>query len=489
VKETKPEETGDRESERLHSTVDLGEPVPRDPKEGREPHSMDLLEGKMEGIPGPETVSTKLQKIAELAGKAPEMAFTSLNHHIDIGLLLEAYRRTRKDGAPGIDGQTAKEYEKNLLENLNNLLERFKSGTYKAPPVKRVYIPKGDGSKTRPIGIPTFEDKIVQRAVTMVLEAIFEQDFLDCSYGFRPGRSAHQAVQRLWDQLMKIGGGFVLELDIQKFFDTLDHSHLRSFLDRRVRDGVIRRAIDKWLKAGVMEGGALWRQETGTPQGGVVSPILANLYLHEVLDLWFQRDVLPRLKGVAALVRYADDAVLVFASESDAKRVMEVLPKRFGKYGLSLHPRKTKLVDFKRPSNGGPGGSESFDLLGFTHFWGKSRKGRWVVQRRTAKDRFARALKKVGEWCRLERHLSVREQHRSLCRKLAGHNQYYGITGNYHALARFYRSVRMVWRKWLDRRSQKAKMSWDRYNRLLDTYRLPKPRVVHSVYARSESMM
>jgi group II intron reverse transcriptase/maturase len=280
---------------------------------------------------------------------------------------------------------------------------------------------------------------------------------------------------------MEMGGGFVLELDIQKFFDTLDHSHLRSFLDQRVRDGVIRRAIDKWLKAGVMEEGALWRSEIGSPQGGVVSPILANLYLHEVLDLWFQQDVLPRLSGRAFIVRYADDAVLVFASESDAKRVMEVLPKRFGKYGLSLHPEKTKLVDFKRPSKPG-NGPDSFDLLGFTHFWGKSRKGRWVICRRTAKDRFARALKKVAEWCRLQRHLPVREQHQALCRKLVGHNQYYGITGNYHALSRFSRAVRVVWRKWLDRRSQRAKMKWERFNRLLDRYRLPKPRVIHSVY-------
>jgi len=443
---------------------------------------MELLEGKMEGMPSPETVSTKLQKIAELAEKAPEMAFTSLNHYIDIELLLVAYLRTRKDGAPGIDGQTAKGYEENLVENLKGLLDRFKSGTYKAPPVRRVYIPKGDGTKTRPIGIPTFEDKVLQRAVTMVLEAIYERDFLDCSYGFRPCRSAHQALQALWDQLMKMGGGWVLELDIQKFFDTLDHGHLRSFLDRRVHDGVIRRAIDKWLKAGVMEEGAVRSLETGTPQGGVVSPILANLYLHEVLDVWFMRDVLPRLWGRAFLIRYADDAVLVFASERDAKRVMEVLPKRFGKYGLSLHPEKTKLVDFKRPSNRreGPG---SFDLLGFTHLWGKSRKGRWIIQRRTAKDRFARALKRVAQWCRSQRHLPVRLQHQALCRKLMGHNQYYGITGNYRALSRFCREVHEVWQKWLNRRSQRAKMTWERFNRLLKRYPLPRPRVAHSVYA------
>lgn len=205
----------------------------------------------------------------------------------------------------------------------------------------------------------------------MVLEAIYEQDFLDCSYGFRPCRSAHQALAALWEQSMKMGGGCVLELDIQKFFDTLDHNHLRSFLDQRVRDGVIRRAIDKWLKAGVMEEGVVRSLETGTPQGGVVSPIIANLYLHEVLDVWLLRDVLPRLRGKAFLIRYADDAVLVFASEQDAKRVMEVLPKRFGRFGLTLHPEKTKLVDFKRPSNGRED-PESFDLLGFTHLWGKS---------------------------------------------------------------------------------------------------------------------
>lgn len=445
---------------------------------------MELLEGKMEGTSSPVTVSTKLQKVAEMAEKALAMAFTTLGHYIDIDFLYEAYRLTRKDGAAGVDGQTAREYEEQLYRNLESLLNRLKAGTYKAPPVRRVYIPKGDGAKTRPIGIPTFEDKVLQRAVTMVLGAIYEQDFLDCSYGFRPRRSAHQALQALWEKLMEMGGGYVLELDIQKFFDTLDHSHLRSFLDKRVRDGVLRRAIDKWLKAGVLEEGTVRSLETGTPQGGVVSPILANLYLHEVLDLWLVRDVVPRLSGKAFLIRYADDAVLVFASEGDAKRVMEVLPKRFAKYGLSLHPEKTKLVDFKRPDSRG-NGPGSFDLLGVTHFWGKSRKGRWVVQRKTAKDRFTRALKRVAEWCRMHRHLPVKAQHHALCRKLAGHNQYYGITGNYRALSRFYRKVLEVWRKWLARRSQRAKMTWERFNRMLQSRPLPRPYVVHSVLGRA----
>jgi RNA-directed DNA polymerase len=245
---------------------------------------MEPLRGKMVETSSSESISTKLQRVAQVSREAPGMVWTTLAHYIDLGLLRGAYRRTRKDGAVGIDGQTAREYEEELEENLQSLLDRFQSGTYKAPAVKRVYIPKGDGKKTRPIGIPTFEDKVLQRAVTMVLEAVYEQDFMECSYGFRPGRSAHQALRALWSGLMDVGGGYVYEVDIRKFFDTLDPGHLRAFLDRRVRDGVIRKAIDKWLKAGVMEEGQLRYEELGTPQGGVISPLLANIYLHEVLD-------------------------------------------------------------------------------------------------------------------------------------------------------------------------------------------------------------
>jgi RNA-directed DNA polymerase len=408
-------------------------------------------------------------------------ALTTLAHHIDVDWLREAYRRTRKDGARGVDGQGAAEFAASLESNLQTLLDQAKSGTYRAPPVRRVYIPKGDGSKTRPIGIPTFADKVLQRAVAMLLEAIYEQEFHDFSYGFRPRRSAHDACEALQNATVKMAGGWVLEVDIAKFFDTLDHQHLRTILGQRVRDGVILRLIGKWLNAGVMEGIELSHPEAGTPQGGVISPILANIYLHEVLDEWFVRDVQPRLAGRSVLVRYADDFVFVFARKEDAERVFAVLPKRFGKYGLTLHPDKTRLVPFRRPdrSDGNGDGPGTFDLLGFTHHWGLSRNGKWVVKKRTAKDRFSRTLRRIGEWCRVHRHDDVEVQHLALGRKLRGHYAYYGVTGNNRALARLWYETTMLWRKWLCRRSQKGFVTWDRMLALLKRYPLPPPRIVH----------
>lgn len=266
---------------------------------------MDPLEGKMPGNSGPASISTKQQRIAQLARQMPDKAMTSLSYHLDLEWMLEAYRRTRKDGATGIDGVSAREYEANLEENLRSLLDRAKSGDgYRAPPMRRVHIPKGDGT-TRPLGIPTFEDKVLQRAVVMLLEPLYEQDFLDCSYGFRPGRSAHQALRDVQSGLWKMGGGWVLDVDLRKFFDTLDHGRLRQLLAKRMRDGVIERLIGKWLNAGVMEDGRLTFPEAGTPQGGVISPLLANVYLHEVVDTWFVEEVRPRMKGEAFLVRYS----------------------------------------------------------------------------------------------------------------------------------------------------------------------------------------
>jgi RNA-directed DNA polymerase len=432
------------------------------------------------------TVSTKLERIAKLAREMPHAALTTLAHHIDIDWLREAYRRTRKNGATGVDRQTAEEYAGNLELNLCSLLERAQSGSYVAPPVRRVHIPKGDGSQTRSIGIPTFEDKVLQRAVAMVLETVYEQGFLDCSYGFRPGRSAHQALRLVQNQTVKMAGRWVLEIDIRKFFDTLDRRQLRDIVRKRVCDGVLLRLIGKWLNAGVMEDGAIEYPEAGTPQGGVISPLLANIYLHEVLDEWFVREVAPRLVGRAVLVRYADDVVIIFGNEQDARRVFGVLPKRFAKYGLTLHPEKTRLVDFRRPDrralpspyNGDacprPG---TFDLLGFTHYWAKSRKGYWVVKQKTAAARLRRALKRIADWCRFHRHEPVRDQWKALKRKLQGHYGYFGITGNYPALHNF--SVRVIgaWRKWLSRRSQRAWISVEKMNRLLARYPLPQPRL------------
>jgi RNA-directed DNA polymerase len=421
-----------------------------------------------------DNVSTKLQRIAELARGAPTMAINTLAHNIDVEFLRAAYQKTRKDGATGVDEQTAEHYAANLEGNLVSLHERFKSGSYYAPPVRRVDIPKPDGTK-RPLGIPTFEDKVLQRAVSMVLGAVYEQDFLSCSYGFRPGRSAHEALEALWRATMDAGGGWVLEVDIRHFFDSVDRGHLRSFLDQRVRDGVIRRTIDKWLKAGVMQNGAVRYPDGGTPQGGVISPLLANIFLHEVLDVWFHREVRPRLRDLARLVRYADDAVMVFAREEDARRVLAVLAKRFAKYGLELHPEKTRLVDFRKPADGGRSGT--FEMLGFTHFWGTSRKGNVTVVRKTARGRFGRALQRVTDWCRKTRNLSVTLQHVALVAKLRGHYNYFGVSGNSRALQRFRHETARIWRRWLSRRSDRATVGWDRFRLLLRRYPLPPPRL------------
>jgi group II intron reverse transcriptase/maturase len=436
----------------------------------------------MAGTLTPGTVSTKLERIAKLAKQMPGVSLRTLAHYIDIEWLQEAHRRVRKDGARGVDGQTAEEYAKNLETNLQSLLDRAKSGDhYRAPPVRRVHIPKGDGRRTRPIGIPTFEDKVLQKAVAMVLEAVYEQDFLPSSYGFRPGRSAHDALAALWSETMKMGGGWVLEADIEKFFDSVDHAKLHGVLSQRVRDGVLIRLIGKWLNAGVMEEGMVRHPETGTPQGGVISPILANIYLHEVLDVWWERDVRPRLRGRATLVRYADDFVMVFETEEDARRVADVLPKRFEKYGLRLNREKTRLVRFEKPDGGGSA-SMSFDLLGFTHFWAKSQKGNWVVKKKTAKDRFSRTLKRISEWCRANRHLPVKEQHAALARKLKGHDAYFGVTGNSRALSVLRQRVQRIWFRWLGRRSWKSAWTWSRMNTLLARFPLPTARAVHSIY-------
>jgi len=442
-----------------------------------------------EGALKPESVSTKQDRIAKLARLNPSMAFTSLNHHLDLEWLRYAYERTRKDGAVGVDGQTAAEYESELEANLGSLLDRMKSGRYRAPPVRRAYIPKADG-KTRPLGIPTFEDKVAQRAIVMLLEPLYEQDFRDCSFGFRPGRSAHQALQTLRSQIMGRSIRWVLDVDLRAYFDTIDHERLRELLASRVVDGVVRRMIDKWLKAGVLEEGQLRRSAAGTPQGGVISPLLANVYLHYVLDEWFARDVVPRMKRQVGLVRYADDFVMVFEDFLDCIRVQRVLGKRLARFGLSLHPDKTRMVDFrfKRPNGERhpATGATTFTFLGFLHVWGKSRKGANVVRQTTAKDRYARALRAVHLWCKANRHLPLDTQRAALSRKMRGHYAYYGISGNLLRLKWYAHRVERTWRYWLIHRGRDAHRRWGRFDRLLQRHPLPRPRIVHRYTATSE---
>lgn len=425
-----------------------------------------------------EEVSTKQEQIARNAKNLPEVSFTSVAYHIDVRWLHAAYTMVRKDGATGVDGVTAEEYEESLGENLKGLEDRMKSGRYKAPPVRRVYIPKGKNEK-RPIGIPTFEDKVCQKAVQMVLEPLYEQDFYEFSYGFRPGRSQHMALDHIWKTLMSMRGAYILDLDISKYFDTIDHGSLREVLKKRVRDGVIIRMIGKWLNAGVMEGGQRMFPQAGSPQGGVISPLLSNIYLHEVLDSWFEEEVKPRMRGKASMVRFADDAVLMFEDEGDLKRVMEVLPKRLEKYGLKMNAEKTSVRRFFSPQKGGKK-PDTFNFLGFTHYWGKSRKGNWVVKRKTEKKRLSRALHSISQWCKRYRHLPVWEQQVKLNEKLRGHYNYYGITPNSKSLQLFWENVKRIWFKWLNRRSRTRHLDWQKFNALLRRYPLEVPRIYHS---------
>ncbi len=432
-------------------------------------------------------ISTRRQRIAELARERPELAFTSVAHFIDLDWMHNAWERTRKEGAVGVDGMKADEYAVDLEGNLRRLLDAFKSGTYRAPPVRRALIPKGDG-RTRPIGIPTLEDKVLQRAVVMALECIYEEDFSPASHGFRPGHSAHGALEQLRASATRMRGGWVIDADIQGFFDALGHAQLRTFLDLRVRDGVIRRMIDRWLKAGVLDGDRIVRTSTGSPQGGVISPLLANVYLHYVLDVWFEDVVRPAMRGSVDFVRYADDFVIIAEYREDAERLMRVLPKRLARFGLTLHPEKTRLVPFRQPPFRwrrhevgsmphvvDPG---TFDFLGFTHFWGGTRRGGWALKRKTARARFSRFVKNLNAWCRANRCVPIRDQHRILSAKLRGFGAYYGLSGNSKALESVRYHAQVIWRKWLCRRSQRGHIPWSQFNAILQRFPLPRLRIL-----------
>lgn len=430
-------------------------------------------------------VLTKMEQIAINARRLPNVSFTSLAYHLKPSWLYDAYRTIRRDGAIGVDDVTAEKFEENLQDNLKRLVDEAKSGRYRAPAVKRVYIDKINSNEKRPLGIPTFADKVLQKAVKWILEPIYEVDFYDCSYGFRPGRSQHQALHALWNGLMEMGGAWIIDLDIRKFFDTIKWPILSEVIKQRVCDGVIIRLIGKWMNAGVMEEGSIYYPLAGTPQGGVISPLLANIFLHEVLDKWFHQTVLPLLKEKAFEIRFADDALLCFKNKEDALRVMKVLPKRLEKYGLQMHPEKTKLLCFTRPkgSSGYKNGerSDTFDYLGFTHYWRKSRKGNPVVGRKTASKRLTNSLLKIKKWLRYNMHANIAEVHKMLVIKIKGHFNYFGISSNISSLSKFKQNIERVWRKMLNRRGAKHGLNWQEMKeKILKRYPLPMPYILHS---------
>jgi group II intron reverse transcriptase/maturase len=434
----------------------------------------------MSGAMTSRIMSPELTKVAERAKRNPSERILALARFIDEPALVRAYEGLRKSAAIGVDGVTVEQYGQELSANLRSLHDRMKAGTYRHQPIRRVHIPK-DGGKTRPIGVSTTEDKIVQAALREVLEAVYEQDFLDCSHGFRPGRRAHDALRALDHEVMAGGASYILEADIVSFFDSIDRTMLMETLRERIADESLMRLVGKCLHVGILDGDEYEEPAEGTTQGSVLSPVLGNIYLHHVLDVWFEREVKPRMRGSARLIRYCDDFVICFELEADAERVMKVLPQRLAKYGLELHPGKTRLLDFRPPTEDGSRGT-TFDFLGFTIYWERGRRGRWMMRCRTRRARIRRAIKSAIDWCRSHRHWSVKEQHATLARKLRGHNNYFGVNGNMRCLQMLQGPIKRGWRRWLGRRSQRGYVSWARFDQLLERYPLPKPQIVVQIW-------
>lgn len=424
-----------------------------------------------------EEMSTVELQIAERARKYKGEALHNLHHFIDAPLLQESYEKLNKKSAEGIDGKSWQQYGLEFPERRESLLAEFKSGRYKAPALRRVYIPK-DKHSQRPIDIATTEDKVLQASVRKVIEPIYEEEFKPFSYGFRPGCSQHQAINYMSGQVSLHKMHYIIDADIKNYFGSINHGILREFLDKRVKDGVVRRMIDKWLKAGVMESGNISYPEHGTQQGSVISPLLSSIYLHYVLDEWFSEQIQPLLKGKSFIVRWADDFILGFTDKSDAERVMEVLPKRFAKYDLTLHPEKTKLIDLnsKRCES-----SRSFDFLGFTHYLGNSRKGKLVLKRKTSSKRLTRAFRNINMFIKLNRHLKLRDLIAAVNIKLRGHYSYYGITFNFKGVINYYEMVKHSLYKWLNRRGGKPVWIWNKFILLVEKWDpLVKPFISHS---------
>ena len=430
-----------------------------------------------------EKMSPKFLKVMEVAKRDPKARLYSLAHLIDEEALKRAYGRIRKDAAVGVDGVTKDEYGRELEERVRDLHDRLRTYKYRHRPIRRVRIPKGKG-KTRPIGISAMEDKVVQGAIAEVLQLAYEPVFADWSYGFRPGRGAHDALRALNRELHGGEINWVLGADIQSYFDSINRKMLLEQLRARINDKSLLRLIGKCMHVGILEGEEYSESEEGTVQGSILSPLLGNVYLHYVLDEWFQREVLPRMKGRAFLIRYADDFVMGFAREDDALKVQAALTQRFERYDLKLHPDKTRLMPFARPSFGSKGkGPGTFDFLGFTVYWRRGRKGGWAPRLKTRRQKLRGAIQGFSRWCRDHRHLPVRQQHAALRARLQGHFNYFGVNGNTACLWAVHHHVRRAWRKWLSRRSQKAAIPWPRYEAMLQHYPLPSPRVVVQLWA------
>jgi group II intron reverse transcriptase/maturase len=445
-------------------------------------------------------VETKLRLITERAGREPECRFTSLAYLLNEGFLLECFRELKRNKAPGIDGVTVRQYEEHLLENIKDLVGRLKGKRYRPQPVKRVYIPK-DGKSLRPLGLPAVEDKVVQMGIKKVLEAIWEVDFLDVSYGFRPGRGCHDALEEVRKVIMTRPVNYVVDMDIEKFFDSVDHAWMLKCLEQRIADPSLLRLIARFLKAGVMEEGKYMEVERGTPQGGLISPVLANIYLHYIIDQWFEKRVRRQSRGFAQMTRYADDFIVCFEHEDEARAFGGDLRERLGKFGLKVSEAKSRTIEFGRKSwlkaqaglsacdaQAGENKPGTFDFLGFTHYCGKTRRGKFKVAKKTAKKKLRQKLKAMNQWLkRIRNAVEMKVWWKTLCRKLVGHYRYYGVSGNMEGLKRYYwRTLRLTF-KWVNRRSQKKSYTWEKFRRVLAWNPLPKPKIYHSPYHPSST--